>query len=120
MKILLLLVLITLYSTSVFSQVDSTGIEKFVQDNGIISTLHENNIGRITFMKELIPIEQYAEKDFLSSAVIEESGDLNIRVFLKQSLTNYLHELEPALSAEELSSKGNYQFSFYVDNKLIY
>jgi CubicO group peptidase (beta-lactamase class C family) len=121
MKILLLLVLITIHTSHMFSQVDSTGRkEKFMQDNGIISVLHEKNAGKITFMKGPIPIEQYSQQDFLTTVIIEENSDLNIRVFMKQSLTNYLHELEPDLTAEELRVKGNYQFSFYVDDSLIY
>jgi len=35
------------------------------------------------------------------------------------SLTNYQHPLNPALSVEDLN-KGNFQFSFYVDGKQIY
>lgn len=116
MKILLFFVLITVYALNVLSQ-DSG---KFISDNGIMNVLHENNTGRITFMKALIPVEQYNEKDFLSNVVLNEIDDFNIRVYMKQSLTNYLHELEPGLTIDELTSKGNYQFSFYVDDKLIY
>ena len=36
------------------------------------------------------------------------------------SITNYLHFLAPGLNADELVKSGNYQFSLYVDNRLIY
>ena len=36
------------------------------------------------------------------------------------SLTNYLHKLQPELSVDELNRQGNYQFSFYVDDALVH
>ncbi len=39
---------------------------------------------------------------------------------MDNSITNYLHFLAPDLSAEQLIEKGNLQFSFYIDRKLIY
>jgi len=51
---------------------------------------------------------------------LQEDKDLDIRVFMDNSLVNYLHEIAPTLTADELLKKGNYQFSFYVDGKLIY
>lgn len=35
-------------------------------------------------------------------------------------MTNYLHLLSPQLSADELTKNGNYQFTFFIDNKIIY
>jgi CubicO group peptidase (beta-lactamase class C family) len=87
---------------------------------GITSALHRANIGRITFMAEVIPIEQYSEKDFLTSFDLKENCDFNIRTFMGNSLGNYLHELAPELSPEQLNKNGNYQFSFFVDDTLIY
>nr|WP_262908143.1 serine hydrolase [Chryseobacterium sp. LC2016-29] len=50
----------------------------------------------------------------------QEDKDLDIRVFQDNSLVNYLHQLNPSLTADELLKKGNYQFTFYVDGKIIY
>ncbi|GAB3999171.1 hypothetical protein GCM10028807_48630 [Spirosoma daeguense] len=36
------------------------------------------------------------------------------------SLTNYLHPLAPDLQPDSLAKVGNYQFNFYVDNRLVY
>ncbi|HJQ68389.1 MAG TPA: serine hydrolase [Blastocatellia bacterium] len=91
-----------------------------VKNEGIKSPLHQRNVGRVTFMSKLIPIDEYKETDFLKSFELKESSDLNIRVFMGNSLTNYLHTLAPALSAEELTRSGNYQFSFFVDGALVY
>lgn len=91
-----------------------------VKSEGITSPLHQANVGKITFMSKLIPIENYKETDFLKSFEVKEASDLNIRVFMSNSLTNYLHRLAPELTAEELVRRGNYQFSFLVDGALIY
>ncbi len=91
-----------------------------VKSDGILNELHGNHIGRITFMNTVIPIENYSEKDFLNRYELKKKGDLNIRVFMENSLTNYLHPLAPTLTAEEVNKIGNYQFSFYIDSILIY
>ncbi len=103
-----------LLSGTVFGQAD------IVKSEGITSPLHRANIGKITFMAKPIPIENYKETDFLKTFELKEPGDLNIRVFMDNSLTNYLHRLAPELTAEELLKSGNYQFSFFVDGVLIY
>lgn len=96
------------------------GQSDLVKSEGITSALHEANVGKITFMAKPIPIENYRETDFLKTFELKETGDLNIRVFMANSLTNYLHALAPGLAAEELIKLGNYQFSFFVDDVLIY
>ncbi|HEX8396754.1 MAG TPA: serine hydrolase [Pyrinomonadaceae bacterium] len=103
-----------LLSAAAFGQAD------IVKSEGITSQLHQANVGKITFMSKLVPVENYKESDFLKTFELKEAGDLNIRVFMNNSLTNYLHRLAPELTAEELVSRGNYQFSFFVDGALIY
>ncbi|HQU85056.1 MAG TPA: serine hydrolase [Pyrinomonadaceae bacterium] len=71
-------------------------------------------------MEKPIALENYKESDFLKSFELRENSDLNIRVFLAKSLTNYLLKLAPELNADELNKNGNYRFSFYVDGNLIY
>jgi hypothetical protein len=39
--------------------------------------------------------------------------------FMGNSLTNYQHQMSPQLTVEQLN-QGNYQFSFYIDDKLTY
>lgn len=108
--------------TAVFLLLSETvlGQTDIVKSEGITSALHQANTGRVTFMAKPIPIESYKESDFLKTYELKETGDLNIRVFMSNSLTNYLHRLAPELTAEELVKIGNYQFAFYVDNVLIY
>lgn len=95
-------------------------INDLVKSDSIVYPIHKTNIGKIAFMKQTIPIEKFSETDFLRSFELKEKADLNIRVFMGNSLTNYLHLLSPQLNAEELTKNGNYQFSFFVDSKKIY
>ncbi|MBO9691865.1 serine hydrolase [Chryseobacterium sp.] len=76
--------------------------------------------GKIIFLNQTIALENLKDSDILTSAVFQENGDLGIYAFFENSLVNYLHQLEPSLTIDELLKNGNYQFSFYVDGKLIY
>jgi hypothetical protein len=49
-----------------------------------------------------IAIENFKETDFLNSFELKRRNDLNIRVFLDKSLTNY-HLLSPQSTADELT-----------------
>ena len=91
-----------------------------VKTDGITTVLHRSNVGKVTFMNGNIPLDQYKESDFLTSFPLTYKSDLNIRVFMDNSLTNYLHQLAPEFSAEQLLEKGNLQFAFYIDGKFIY
>jgi CubicO group peptidase (beta-lactamase class C family) len=88
--------------------------------NDFFYSIHKANIGKIAFMGTAIPIEKFNQSDFLSTFELKNKTDLNIRVFLGNTLTEYLRVLAPALTNEELKENGNYQFTFYIDNQLIY
>lgn len=116
-------IILLLSSIGIFiscGQNSSDQIPGIVENNGITNPIHKENIGKITFMPNIIPIEKYKENDFLKSFEIKENSDLNIRVFLGNSLTNYLYQLDSTLTVNELVKKGNYQFLFYVDDNLLY
>lgn len=90
------------------------------KSDGVTSELHRQNMGKVTFMNGNIPLDQYKSSDFLTSFNLTYKSDLNIRFFIDNSITNYLHQLAPTLSAEELVKMGNLQFAFYIDNTFIY
>ncbi|PKB16561.1 serine hydrolase [Flavobacterium sp. 5] len=115
MKRILITVLLNLFYLLSFGQT-----KDIVITDGITSDLHRANIGKVTFMNRNIPLAEYKETDFLKTFELGQDSNLNIRVFLNNSLTNYMHQLAPELSEDELNLKGNYQFSFLVDNILIY
>lgn len=91
-----------------------------VKSDSVIYPIHKANIGKIVFMGQIIPIENFKEPDFLTSFELNDKTDLNIRVFMSNSLTNYLHQLSPQLTASELAKMGNFHFTFWVDEKKIY
>jgi CubicO group peptidase (beta-lactamase class C family) len=113
-RLFFLLPLIFIYSSS-FSQ-----LSNLVKSDSIIYSIHQRNMGKIAFMEKNIPIETFQESDFLTSFELKGKIDLNIRVFMRNSLTNYLHTLSPQSGVEELIENGNYQFTFLVDDKKIY
>jgi CubicO group peptidase (beta-lactamase class C family) len=91
-----------------------------VKNEGITSPLQQANIGKIIFTSKSIPVAELKETDFLKSYVLTNKSDLFFTVFMGNSLTNYMHVIAPDLSAVELVKTGNYQFSLFVDNQLIY
>lgn len=116
MKRIVNLILITnLICFSVLGQ-----IKNIVLPDAIKSQIHKVNIGKVTFMNGNIPLDEYKSTDFLTTFELKQETNLNIRVFMDNSITNYMHRLAPELSADELNLKGNYQFSFFVENNLIY
>lgn len=115
MKLILLLIFIfTFYLYQGQSKKDIINVEK--TENPI----QKKYSGKIVFLSQNIATENLRDSDILNSAIFQENGDLGIHAFFDNSLVNYLHQLEPLLSVDELLKKGNYQFSFYVDGKLIY
>ncbi|KYH05443.1 serine hydrolase [Chryseobacterium cucumeris] len=112
--ILLLIFIFTFYFYQGQSKKDIINVEK--TENPI----QKKYSGKIVFLSQNIATENLRDSDILNSAIFQENGDLGIHAFFDNSLINYLHQLEPLLSVDELLKKGNYQFSFYVDGKLIY
>ncbi|MFT5277218.1 MAG: CubicO group peptidase (beta-lactamase class C family) [Glaciecola sp.] len=82
--------------------------------------LHTLNVGKIVFSKAAKKIESYQAQEIITSLDLNNSKNLYFIGFLDRPLTQYLHEIAPELSIEDLNKKGNYQFSFYVNDKLTY
>lgn len=91
-----------------------------IESEKIENSVQKNHLNEIMFLDKAIPLENTKETDFLKSMTFQEDKDLDIRVFQDNSLVNYLHQLDSSLTVEELIKNGNYQFSFFVDGKLIY
>ena len=81
----------------------------------IENSIQKKYSGKIVFLAQNMTTENLKDPDILNSIVFQENGDLDIHAFFDNSLVNYLHQLEPNLSGDELLKKGNYQFSFYVN-----
>ncbi len=115
MRKIFIVIFVSLFGLMIFGQT-----KDLVKTDGITTSLHKTNVGKVTFMNGNIPLDQYKESDFLKSFPLTYRSDLNIRVFMDNSVINYLHQLSPELSASELLEKGNLQFSFFIDGKFIY
>src|SRR5688500_9084318 len=91
-----------------------------VRSEGITTPLHQANVGRLAFVRRHVPADSLNPADLLQTFELKGAGDLAMRAFLANSLTNYLHRLAPQLSADELAARGRYQVSFFVDGALVY
>lgn len=96
------------------------------QDHNILTPekneyqIRKKHPGKIIFLSKKLSPENIKESDILTSTLLQEDQDLDIHAFFDNSLVNYLHQIDPVINADELLKNGNYQFSFYVDKKLIY
>lgn len=115
MKNIILFSLFCLFPLLGFGQLND-----IVNTDGVQSNVHRTNVGKVVFMDRNIPLEEIKESDFLTSYELNQSSNFNISIFLTNSITNFMHQLAPTLTENELNLKGNYQFSFYVDDTLIY
>lgn len=95
-------------------------IDNIAEPEKIENPVQKNYLNKIVFLDKVIPLENIKEADFLKKMTFQEDKDFDIRVFMDNSLVNYLHQLDSSLSVDELLKKGNYQFNFFVDGKLIY
>jgi hypothetical protein len=91
-----------------------------VKTEGITSQLHRDNIGKIFFSAKDIATSALQEADFLDTYTLTNKSNLYFIAYMGNSITNYLHRLAPTLSADSLVKIGNYQFTLFVDEKLIY
>jgi CubicO group peptidase (beta-lactamase class C family) len=94
--------------------------QNIIESEKIENSVQRNHLNKIMFLDRVISLENTKESDFLKTVTFQEDKDFDIRVFMDNSLVNYLHQLDPTLSSDELLKKGNYQFNFMVDGKLIY
>ncbi|MFK5893551.1 MAG: serine hydrolase [Pseudomonadota bacterium] len=117
MKKIITLVFFTFILASC-SEEDSTPLS--LNEGKFTNELHENNVGKIAFMNDWIAFDDFKQKDFPSQVSLNNTTDFAFRIFLGKTLTYYLNQLEPQLSTRELCDNGNFQLTFYVDNKQVY
>lgn len=91
-----------------------------VKTEGIKTPLQRNNLRKIFFTQKSISTPSLKESDFLQSYTLTNKSNLFFIAFMDNSLTNYLHRLQPDLTADSLVKIGNYQFTLLIDGKQIY
>ncbi|MCG2614559.1 beta-lactamase family protein [Terrimonas sp. NA20] len=104
----------------VFLVINYSWAQNIVSPDEIVNPLHRQHSGKIVFLSSALTLEETRQSHLLDSFVLKEGNDLSIRLFMHNSLTNYLHQLDGSASAEQLLRQGNFQFRFYVNEKLIY
>ncbi|HZF65208.1 MAG TPA: serine hydrolase [Chitinophagaceae bacterium] len=114
-KYLQLLVLLVTACAQLFGQRNDIS-----ERDQVTATVHKGNIGKIVFTANDVSSDPYTEKDYLLSYRFTPKSDLYITAYLEHSLTYNLRKLAPGLPTDELIKTGSYNFSFYVDGKLIY
>jgi CubicO group peptidase (beta-lactamase class C family) len=75
---------------------------------------------RILFTNKKIQPDNYNRDKMLRDYRLTNKSNLFMTLVMEKPLTAYLQSLAPQLNDDTLSKSGNYQFSFYVDNRLIY
>ncbi|MGK0316543.1 MAG: CubicO group peptidase (beta-lactamase class C family) [Saprospiraceae bacterium] len=124
MKYLFLLCVFIFLLISCQQQKEENPQDSYTPEIVISDSFHAARIGEITFMSDYVSIDDYNDSHFIKSldVPIDNSDNVNltIRAYFDNSLTNYLRGLDTTRSISELVENGNYQFSFYVDDKKIY
>jgi CubicO group peptidase (beta-lactamase class C family) len=95
-------------------------LQDIVQTEGLKTDLQKANIGKIVFTDKSIAFTELKATDFLQTYKLTNKSNLFFTVFMANSFTNYAHRMAPDLPADSLVKMGNYQFSLYIDNRLIY
>ena len=95
-------------------------IKNIIEPEKIENSVQKKHLNQIVFLDKVISLDNLKESDLLKTMTFQEDKDFDVRIFLDNSVVNYLHQLDNSLTVDELLKKGNYQFNFYVDGKLIY
>ncbi len=94
---------------------------KAVENQAVIQDpIHKANIGKIVFSAKPVKLNELGNAQFLNDYQLTNKSNLFITVCLGNTMTSYLKQLAPTLDSNSLLQSGNYQFSFYVDQKLVY
>ncbi|MGB2740139.1 MAG: serine hydrolase [Cognaticolwellia sp.] len=102
------------------SCLDDEKLPLLLDEGKFSNEIHRANIGKIAFMKDWIPIDEFKQIDFINEISLSNNSDFGLRIFLDKTLTYYLNQLAPNLPVRELCDKGNFQISFWVDDKEIF
>lgn len=94
--------------------------KNIVEPEQIKTEFHQSNIGKIFFTEQRFSYESISERSFLKTYKLTNKSNLFFVAYFNNSLTNYKYQILPEYSADTLFKIGNYQFSIYIDSKLIY
>lgn len=81
---------------------------------------HKKEINNLFFSVEDFTKSQWLTTKNTKKFILNENKFLSINFTLEKPLVESLKPLAPNLTVDNLLEKGNFQFSFFVDEKLIY
>jgi CubicO group peptidase (beta-lactamase class C family) len=111
---------IIIFASLLFSKLCLGQDLNIIEPEPIKSELHQSNIGKIFFTEKRISSETLTKENFLRIYKLTNKSNLFFVAYFNNSLTNYKHQLLPQVSSDTLFRLGNYQFTLYIDSKLIY
>ena len=91
-----------------------------LNENGVQSEIEKMNIGNIIFTQSPQSTLNSNKINAISTLDLNNDKNFYFTSFLSKPLTSYLQELAPDLTPQTLNKQGNFQFTFYVDNTLVY
>jgi CubicO group peptidase (beta-lactamase class C family) len=109
-----------LFTSLLFSKFCFGQDHNSIEPELIKTELHQSNISKILFTEKRISYENIKKENFLNTYKLTNKSDLFFVAYFNNSLTNYKHQLLPQVSSDSLFKIGNYQFTLYIDSKLIY
>lgn len=83
----------------------SSQTKNIIDPEKIENPIQNNHLNKIMFLDKVVSLADLKESDFLNTISFQEDKDFDIRVFMDNSLVNYLHQLDNSLSADELLKK---------------
>lgn len=95
----------------------------FAQDlpnDGITSAIHKKHMSKIVFASTTAPLKFNAETESAFKSKFELGEDVYFRVYLDNSLHNYLQKLMPGKKSSEYTAAAGYKMKLYLDNVGIY
>lgn len=87
---------------------------------GVMSPSQDPDPGKIYFSTTPLTNQGLSKANILDECILYPKTDLFIHLVLDRPLTHSLQKLAPGLDAKMISGLGNFQFSFLVDDSLIY
>ncbi|WP_435262042.1 serine hydrolase domain-containing protein [Tenacibaculum sp. nBUS_03] len=91
--------------------------------NGTTSQSKKTSLDKkenLYFSKDDIEKINSTAYNYINRFTLNKDGVLNIHFTLEEPLIQSLQKIAPNLTEDELLEKGNFQFSFFVDEKIVY
>lgn len=88
--------------------------------DGVQGEVKKVNEGTIIFTRSPQPLQSSNKTNLINTLDLNNDKNFYFTGFLSKPLTSYLQDLAPELTPHALNKQGNFQFTFYVNNTLVY